>query len=325
MECNVYDTALARVGAVYTWISMVWEESYNSEGSFALEMQLEEGLAELFRPGRYCGMPGKDTLMLIQSVMIRENTVLVGGVPAAELLKHRVVTESILGKNTEAALLGLVGKMAPWENVTAGEASGLTGTVTAEPDGGTVWDYCQTATEAADMGFGLFFDREQRKLVFRCYRPGEDANQKYSSRYGNAGNVSFSVSEAGYKNVAAVRGEYITGTPVTVYTGNTELSGSARREMYLKGESQTTEESMDAYQARLAAMGEAKLLEQIRVKSLTFDIDDEKIPLGGMVRCDFPELNLRAKVRIIGVTETSEQNGTVRTARLGTPVIMRRR
>ena len=55
-----------------------------------------------------------------------------------------------------------------------------------------------------------------------------------------------------------------------------------------------------------------------------FTLDDARARLGDIVFCYIPEIGVNVKARVIGMTETSQDNVTTREAAIGTPVVVRR-
>ena len=54
MTFDVLDeTTLARLGNIDVWVSVYWDEPYNSEGSFTLEVRPTEENLSLLREGRW--------------------------------------------------------------------------------------------------------------------------------------------------------------------------------------------------------------------------------------------------------------------------------
>lgn len=322
MECKVYDLELNRVGIVSTWVSMVWEESYNGDGKFQLEMQYSDGLAGLFQPDRYCGISESDTLMVIKSVQIADGEITVGGYPAAAILEERVHAGTVTNQVAETALRDMVSTMEPWPRLELGESAGLSDVFTAEKTASTVLDFCQVIGEAVDMGYRLRHDRKQKKLLFECYKPQKNANAGYSTLYGNLTDPEYSLSTAKYKNVAVV-----VADGVTVTAGNTAATGAERREMFVDAKSKTKEEgeSDSAYRDRLARYGEEKLVGQVKIENFKFDIDPATVKLGDIVSCNVPEFGVKLEVRITGISRVSQKNKTGVTATVGTPIVTRRR
>ena len=326
MECNVYDTELNRVGYITTWVSMVWQENYNTDGSFQLELQQKAGLMELFKPDYYCGLNDKDTLMIIKSVQVANGTIIINGFPATYIFADRVSTQIIQNQNAEQAMRNLVENMIPWPKVELGNLSGIADKFSAQKSDATLKEYFETIAQATDIGFRLRHDKSNKKLLFECYKPGENKNAKYSTDYGNMGSIEYSLSTVNYKNVAVVAGAGEGDDRITVLAGATETVGAERREMYVDARSEQLKEgeSTETYKNRLKGIGEEKLIEQIKIENIKFTLDDERSKLGDIVFGNIPEIGVKVKVRIIGMSETSQDNGIVREASLGTPIIIGR-
>ncbi len=326
MECSVYGVDLNRIGAVSTWVSMLWQEEYNTMGMFQLEMQQRDGLLELFQPGRYCGIPESDTLMVLNSVQARRGSIVVSGCPATQILAERISTETISEENAEEALRRLVANMEPWPCVSLGRAAGLPDIFPAQKSDASILGYCEKVTQQGEIGFRLRHDKKAKLLLFECYKPPENPNARYSPDYGNVGDVDYSISHSALKNVAVVAGAGEGDARVIVYAGRTDLTGADRREMYVDARNiqpEDGETDMD-YRARLVRYGEEKLIGQTEILNLKFSIDDDRAKLGDIIFCRFPALGLQAKVRIIGITRKSQKNTTKLTATVGTPIIIRR-
>ena len=108
MECSIYDINLNRIGVLSTWISMVWEESYNSDGSFQIEVQQTREVSNLLNVDRYAGISESNTLMIIKAVQIESGKIIASGYPAISVLSERVSTEVVSNQNAETALRNLI-------------------------------------------------------------------------------------------------------------------------------------------------------------------------------------------------------------------------
>lgn len=326
MECNVYDLNLNRVGVLTTWVSMVWDESYNSGGSFQLEAQQTDAVAQLLRPDRYAGIAESQTLMLIKAVQISDGKIVASGYPADIIFGDRVSTAVVSNTNAEAALRSLVSSMQPWPAVELGESAGLTDTFAAEKSDASLREYMQIIAQAVDMGFRLRHDKKAKKLLFECYKPGLNTNARYSTMYGNMGELEYSVSTASLKNVAVVAGAGEGDARVTVTAGDTASTGADRREMYVdaRQEQPVGGESDADYKARLVRFGEEKLVGQVKIENFSFVLDDDKAKLGDIVTCIVPEIGVKLQVRITGVKRMSQSNSTTVEVSVGTPIILRR-
>lgn len=326
MECNIYDLNLNRVGTLTTWVSMVWDESYNSDGSFQIEVQQTEAAANLLRPDRYAGISESQTLMLIKAVQISDDTIVASGYPADYIFEDRVSTTVVSNTNAEAALRNLVSSMQPWPGIELGESAGLMDTFAAQKSDASLREYMQIIAQAVDMGFMLRHDKKAKKLFFECYKPGVNANARYSTMYGNMGELGYSVSTASLKNVAIVAGAGEGDARVTVTAGDTASAGADRHEMYVDARNEQPEEGeSDAdYRARLVRYGDEKLVGQVKIENFSFVLDDNKAQLGDIVTCNVPEIGVKLQVRITGVKRTSQNNSTAVEVSVGTPIILRR-
>lgn len=326
MECNIYDTDLNRVGVLNTWVSMVWEESYNADGTFQIEVQQTKSAATLLKEDRYAGIAESNTLMIIKAVQIKDGKIVASGYPALWVLSDRVSTSVVSNTNAETALRNLVSAMDPWPRLELGESAGLKDKFTAEKSDASLLEYCQVIAQAVDMGVRLRHDKKAKKLLFECYKPDADANLRFSTDYGNMGDLEYSSSTASLKNVAIVAGAGEGDARVTVLAGATSTTGSERREMYVDARNEQPEEGEPGadYRARLVRYGEEKLVGQVRIENFSFVLDDERAGLGDIVTCNAPEIGVKLQVRITGIRRTSQNNGTTVEASVGTPIILRR-
>lgn len=326
MECSIYDINLNRIGVLSTWISMVWEESYNSDGSFQIEVQQTTESADLLKVDRYAGIRESNTLMIIKAVQIENGKIIASGYPAISVLSERVSTEVVSNQNAEEALRKLISSVDPWPRLELGKVSGITDKFSAEKSDASLLEYCQVIAQSVDMGIRLRHDRKEKKLLFECYKPKINENAKYSTSYGNMGNTKYSVSTAKLKNVAVVAGAGEGSSRVTVMAGRTDLKGFERREMYVDARSEHPKEgeSDESYRARLVRFGEEKLVGQSKIENFSFDLDDNKLSLGDIITCNVSEICVKLKVRVTGIRMTSKNNVTKIEASVGTPIILRR-
>ena len=323
---SVYNLELERKAVLTTFISLVWEEGYNSEGVFQLECVLSEDLMELFQPEWYCGLTGHDTLMVIKSIQVQDNRVVVNGFPATHIFADRVSVEEIYNVNAEEAMRSLFSSMDAYPCFELGDLSGLEDTFTAQTSDQTLQEYFETIAQACDYGFRMWHDSSNKKLLFEVYQGEENANARFSTNYGNLGDITYEHSTVDYKNVAIVAGEGEGDDRVTVYAGETEATGADRREMYVdaRNEQQEDDETDAEYEESLIAYGEEKLLEQLETESISFTIDDDSVSLGDVVTCYLSEIGINLQARVTIIEEVYQENRVERNITVGTPVILRR-
>lgn len=324
-EFNVYDQTLTRVGIIDTFVSLVWEEGYNTLGRMQMELQQKDGLLDILKIGYYIGRTDLKTVCMIRSVQVEGGTILVNGSPATRLLGDRVSTTKVaVGANAESTLRNVVSSMTTWPGVELGDAAGITDTYQEEFQNGSVLEYCERITQALDIGFILRHDRTQKKLLFELYKPTENKNLVFATKFGNMANVNFVNSDESYKNVAIVVGKSAT---VTVEVGSPQ--GPDRHEMFVDETNTDLDEgeSASAYQTRLRGIGTDKLAENLMINTVDLEIAPEgfgtRFWLGDIVTCILDD-GTKLLSRVTGFTETSQRNSTTLEIKIGTPIVKRR-
>lgn len=325
-DISVYDLDLERQGIISSFVSLVWEEGYNTEGVFQLECILDADVLAMLQLEYYCGLTGHDTLMVIKSVQVEDNRIVVNGYPATHIFSDRISTTVISSQNAEEAIRQLFEEMDPYPSFALGELAGLDTKFTSTTSDGTLQEYYENITQECELGYRMRHDKTAKQLLLEVYEGEENENAKYSTAYGNMGDITYSLTSNNYKNVAVIAGAGSGDDRITVCVGDTEATGADRREMYVDARNVQPEEDEtdEEYEERLIEYGEDKLISQIKVESISFTIDDEKAVLGDVVFCYIPELGLNAKVRVVAINETYQNNVITKTATLGTPVILRR-
>lgn len=326
---NVYDENLNRIGVIETWISLLWNEGYNTQGDFLIEVQQTKEAAKLLKIGNYIGRSDFKTLCLIRSVEVKEHVITANGHPAVNILKERVSTAVIKNQNAETAMRNLVAQMNAWPCVELGNIVGFTDKFTRQTSDKTVLEYCEEISAELDMGFTLRHDRKNKKLLFEVYRPEIDKNLKFATKFGNLAEVLYSETDNKYKNVAVVAGEGQNEARITVFAGDTASTGTARRELYVDARQVRIEEgeSESAYRERLLNYGLEKLAENIKIQNISVQIntDDfgQRFELGDIVTCFLDDLGIKIQARIIAFTYTSQENRDEIEVEFGTPILRR--
>lgn len=330
MTLDVLDeTTLARLGQIGVWVSLYWDEPYNTLQSSLLEVRPTRENLELLREGRWLRRSDSNVPMRIchRSNENEDANLVCTLYPATWILSKRVSTEVVKNENAEAAMRRLVAAMDPWPRLELGELVGFDTRYTAQTSGGSVLDYLTTIAAACDLGFriALTGKNDQKKLCFEVYRPTADPNNRFSAKWGGLTGASWAFGDNDYCNVAVVQGAGEGANRATVTVGLTDAAGADRRELYVdardvqpdeeKGE---TNASPD-YLQRLMDRGTNKLLEQLRTGSIEVSLDADLSP-GDVAICTLPELGYKATVRVADVITQSQSDGTTRTLRLGTPV-----
>ena len=131
---------LTRTGCVNVWVSLYWEEGYNTLGSFTLEVRPTAENLALLREGCWLRRNDSEVPMRICH-RSNENTdanLVVTGFPAAWILSKRVSTALVQNENAEAAMRRLVAAMQPWPRLVLGDAVGFNTKFTSQTSGGSL-------------------------------------------------------------------------------------------------------------------------------------------------------------------------------------------
>lgn len=330
MTLDVLDeTTLARLGRIEVWVSLYWDEPYNTLTESKLEVRPTQENLELLREGRWLKRSDSNVPMRIchRSNENQDANLVCTLFPATWIFSKRVSTETVKDENAERAMRRLVAAMQPWPRLELGVAVGFDTRYAAQTSGGSVLNYLTTIGAACDLGFRIVLSGKNadKKLRFEVYRPTADPNNRFSTKWGNLQGASWAFGDSDYCNVAIVQGAGEGENRATVTVGLTDAAGADRRELYVdardvqpdevKGE---TNQSAD-YLQRLMDRGTNKLLEQLRTGSIEVSLDADLAP-GDVAICTLPELGYKATVRVADVITQSQNDGTTRTLRLGTPV-----
>ena len=333
MTFDVLDeTTLARLGNIDVWVSVYWDEPYNTEGSFTLEVRPTAENLALLREGRW--LVRTDAAVKIpMRICHRSNenedaNLVVTGYPATWVYTKRVSASAIKDENAEAAMLALAKSAALWPKLEVAEAKGFDTKFEQQTSGATLFDYFKTVGSACDLGFRVVVTgkNSSKKLLFEVFRPTADPNNRFSTKWGNLREASWAFGDGSYANVALVLGAGEGSARAMVWAGDTEAEGAERREMIVDARDiQPDEDSgekvtSDSYLKKLADRGASKLLEQLRTGSIELTLDADGLAPGDVCFCSLPDLGYKATVRVADIIIQSQTDGTTRTARLGTPV-----
>lgn len=326
---NIYDKSLNRIGTIETWVSLLWQEGYNTVGTFVIECQQTKEVAKLLKVGNYIGRGDFKTLCFIRSVEIRNHLIVANGHPAVNILGERVSTTVINNQNAEEAMRSLVANMSPWECVEVGNLAGITEKFERQISDKTILQYCEEISAEIDAGFEFRFDKANKKLLFEIYKPVKNENLVFATKFGNLAEITYSETDNQFKNIAVVAGAGEGDARITVTVGNLAATGVERREMYVDARNIQPEEgeTEEAYRIRLENEGLERLAAQIKIENLSAKINSDDFGkryfLGDVVTCILDDLGVKLDTRIIGFSYISQNNQTVTELEFGKPIIRR--
>ena len=325
MIISFFDKNLEPITIISRWVSLLAVNTYNTMGAFTLEIKSVANISALMKDFFYCTVDNDNEnpyiVMAVQSV---DGNVVFTGFPCTYIFSKRVSIEVVKNKNAEQAMKALVENMAPWNNLSAGETQGLEDTFDNQISDKQILEYLQGIAQATDIGFKVV--KEGKKLVFKCFKPHINNNVKYATTLRNVSNLEYLKSENDYYNVAIVAGAGEESNRATVTVTIGDPSGSDRRELYVDARNQQPQEGEtgEEYVQRLARLGLQKLTEKLKIENLHFLVkESDDVKLGDIINITLDEFDLSIQSRVVEEQILNENNTTVRTITVGTPINIR--
>lgn len=319
-----YDSNLNRLGTLFTWISLVWEEKYYTYGDCQIEVHQSDGILALLQPGNLVCLTGHAEPMILHSVELQNKKLVANGYSAAWLLSMRTSRDIVKNENAEGALRRVANNMTPWPKLELGELHNIPDKYTSQTSGQSVLSYCETVCKAVDMGFHII--KAGKKLLFECYKPAQNKNLRYAEIYGNMGNIEYTLSNKDEYNVATVAGAGEGDARIVVTVGQTELTGAQRKELYVDARDvQKDEGETDgSYTERLKERGLEKLAAASVADEITFDVAETGLQLGDYITANVDSLGIKMAARVSVIKQTVQNNKISTVISLGEPLILKR-
>lgn len=327
MECNIYDSALTKIGVIVSFVSMTWNEQYSDLGSFNLVVYKDPENLELIREGNFVAVRPYDTLMYIYSVEDKSGQLWAYGAESKFLLKRRIYNGTLTGKTIEETLKTAVMEKRPFNFVGVSDAKGLAAKTDAQRSYSSLFDLSKTWCDIAGYGFRFYHDRVNKKLLYDIYDGTVRENAVFSEKYGNLFDLKKTNSGKNWANVAYVAGGGEGDARTVIVCGETDSENVDRSEIYVDARDITkTDASTDEeYYALLKARGLEKLMNYNKVEEIDYEVDSagfgDDYKLGDTVRCFLSEYKKTFLIRIIGFTAIYEDNKKKIKLQLGDPIL----
>lgn len=325
MRISIYNPDLVKVADIGDrFISCLWKEEYNTDGAFSLELRATDAYKKNITPDCYAKRQDRPGLMLIRSVNVSGSTMVLSGKSAAAVLEDVAFIGSTTADATIAATLkdaydGSTG----YQNVTFTE-SNLPDTYGDVIENKSMHELLTAMCSAADMGYRAV--KNGSEIELQLYKPGVNENARFSHFLGNLKDPEVNVSTSGYKNYAIVVGKTSGGAVKRVDVDWSD--GQRHREIIISGQSQSSDESSTAFEARLRSIGENKLAESLRELNCSFVPSaagfGSSFDLGDIATIILEDYGIKLQARIISFSEKSQNNKTETTIEVGTPTIISR-
>ena len=326
MIISFYDKNLELITAISRWVSLLGVNTYNTMGAFTLELRNNSNISTLMKDFFYCTIDNDDeNPYIVMSAQSVDENVVFTGFPCTYIFSKRASTTVINNQNAEQAMKNIVDGMTPWDNLITANLQGLTDVFGNQISDKQVIEYLQGIAQATDTGFKVV--KNGKKLVFKCFKPSVNNNVKYATSLRNVSNLEYFKSDNDYYNVAIVAGAGEGSNRVTVTAMIGNLTGTDRRELYVDARNEQLEENetTDAYKQRLAQLGLQKLTETLKVETLHFLVkENDDVKLGDIINVTLDEFDISIQARVVEEQILNENNTTVRTISVGTPINIRR-
>lgn len=362
---KVDDNTFENIGEVNQYDSLIWPDKFNGYASFELWAPITEENSEYFKKGNilWCGGDNAAVVEIVKSAIDDKGTKTfnVKGRTLEMFLTTRIIwgTYNASNKYASTAMYDIVNQNCINPTNTSrkipylecAEDKQLGGKMSVQRTGGEVYDALTTIASSKDLGFNVLFRPKEKKLIFevvagvdRTIEQSEVDPVEFSTDLEDILSSSYYTNNQDEKNVAFVQGEGDGTSRVSQISGNNELEGFDRKELYVDArdlqsetvneDGTTTSLTPDEYKAALINRGDDKLSEcevtetfeaQIRVFGdiqYEFGKDYQK---GDKVTVRDRQLNVVVSARITEVEEDfDDEYALVLTFGYSYPTIMQK-
>lgn len=362
---RVNDIAFENIGEVNQYNSLIWPDKFNGYASFELWAPITDENSEYFKKGNilWCGGDNATVVEIVKSTIDDKGTKTfnVKGRTLEMLFTTRIIwgTYNASNKYASTAMYDIVNqncvnptnanRKIPY--LECAEDKHIGDKISIQKTGGEVYATLNTIAASSDIGFNVLFRPKEKKLIFevvagvdRTIEQSEVDPVEFSTDLEDILSSSYYTNSQDEKNVALVQGEGNDASRVSQISGNNELKGFDRKELYVDArdiQSETVSESgttisltPDEYKAALINRGNDKLSEcditetfeaQIRVfgdVQYEFGKDYQK---GDKVTVRDKQLNVVVSARITEVEEDfDDEYALVLTFGYSYPTIMQK-
>lgn len=362
---KVDDTTFENIGEINQYDSLIWPDKFNGYASFELWAPITEENSEYFKKGNilWCGGDNAAVVEIVKSAIDDKGTKTfnVKGRTLEMFLTTRIIwgTYNASNKYASTAMYDIVNQncISPTNtsrkipHLECAEDKQLGGKMSVQRTGGEVYDALTTIAGSKDLGFNILFRPKEEKLIFevvagvdRTIEQSEVDPVEFSTDLEDILSSSYYTNNQDEKNVAFIQGEGDGASRVSQISGNNELEGFNRKELYVDArdlqsetvneDGTTTSLTPDEYKAALINRGDDKLSEcevtetfeaQIRVFGdiqYEFGKDYQK---GDKVTVRDRQLNVVVSARITEVEEDfDDEYALVLTFGYSYPTIMQK-
>ena len=289
---RVDDTAFENIGEVNQYDSLIWPDKFNGYASFELWAPITEENSEYFKKGNvlWCGGDNAAVVEIVKSIIDDKGTKTfnVKGRTLEMILTTRIIwgTYNASNKHASTVMYDIVkqncinptntNRKIPY--LECSEDKHIGDKISIQKTGDEVYATLNTIAASSDIGFNVLFRPKEKKLIFevvagvdRTIEQNEVDPVEFSTDLEDILSSSYYTNNQDEKNVAFVQGEGDGTSRISQISGNNELKGFGRRELYIDArdiqsesvneDGTTTSLTPAEYKAALTNRGDDKLSE----------------------------------------------------------------
>ena len=286
------DTAFENIGEVNQYDSLIWLDKFNGYASFELWAPITEENSEYFKKGNvlWCGGDNAAVVEIVKSIIDDKGTKTfnVKGRTLEMILTTRIIwgTYNASNKHASTVMYDIVkqncinptntNRKIPY--LECAEDKHIGDKISIQKTGDEVYATLNTIAASSDIGFNVLFRPKEKKLIFevvagvdRTIEQNEVDPVEFSTDLEDILSSSYYTNNQDEKNVAFVQGEGDGTSRISQISGNNELEGFGRRELYIDArdiqsesvneDGTTTSLTPAEYKAALINRGDDKLSE----------------------------------------------------------------
>ena len=277
MEIYVLDSEYTHLGMLDEYEEVVWQKKYNDIGECLIKVPCNEMHFALLRKDNYLYRYDDDMFCKVESIELQTDVeegdyLIVTAYDICRILAGRIVRWDIVYSGTVAGFIEKLmqdnvinpaqsqRKISNFEFEADTSNGNFTETINVGKEEAITQDLLQliiTTCKAYSYGFRVRYELETGKLVFSLYKGKDKATLnseeyvEFSPEFANILSSSYKTDDSNYKNVVYVgyKGEDEQTYLLSIYKGDTEPQGEARREVYVDGTGTSRDIDIDALQA----------------------------------------------------------------------------
>lgn len=346
MDLLIYETDFSLLAIVDTASSIIWANRFRQCGDFEIYIPASVELLELLTLDRFVGRIDDDMIGIIERVEVQTDEesgdyMIVTGRCARSILDRRIVWEQTISSGTvEYGLRKLVTEayISPviserkYDKLQLAESHGYTERARMQDTGTVLLEAIEERCAAYNYGFKITLDDGMLTLDFykgndRSADQAELPRLIFSEDYDNLTASQYVKDKTAYKTIALIAGEGEgTARKKTTVSRSADLSGLARREMYVDARNVSSndgEVTDDEYVEMLAERGTSELQSASIVESMEGTVETGQMHtykkdyfLGDTVTV-INKYGVTANACILEVVETWDENGYTCTPTFG--------